>query len=76
MTDSTFGNLNTLEEARKRLGGVGSSTLFTWIKDGRIRALKIGSRTFITDAEINRVIHEANALAAEKADARRQRHAA
>jgi len=75
MTD-TLGNLNTIEQARQRLGGIGVSTIYDWIRDGRIRALKIGSRTFITDAEIDRVIHEANTEAAERAAARRERRAA
>lgn len=75
MTD-TLGNLNTIEQARQRLGGIGVSTIYDWMRDGRIRALKIGSRTFITDAEIDRVIHEANTEAAEKAAVRRERRAA
>lgn len=76
MTSNSLGNLNTLEVARHRLGGIGVSTLYNWISAGRIRALKIGGRTFVADAEIDRVIQEANTQATAKAAARRDRRAA
>lgn len=76
MTDTPTGNLNTIAQARQRLGGIGVSTLYDWIRAGHIRVLKIGSRSFISDAEIARVIHEAEALATQKAASRQTREVA
>lgn len=67
----TYGKLNSLTEARKLLGGIGASTLYDWIAAGHIQAIKIGGTRFITDAEIERVLHDANQAAAEKAAAAR-----
>lgn len=70
--NNTYGNLNTVDEARKRLGGVGVTTLYNWIAAGHVRAIKIGGRRFVTDSEIDRVLDEANQAAAEKANGRRK----
>ncbi|MFC5391219.1 helix-turn-helix domain-containing protein [Bosea vestrisii] len=74
--NQSLGNLNTIADARQRLGGIGNTTIYDWIKTGRVRAIKLGARTFIADAEIDRILHEANQAAAEKAAARRERGAA
>ncbi|SEL39901.1 DNA binding domain-containing protein, excisionase family [Bosea lupini] len=71
-----LGNLNTIEQARARLGGIGNTTVYDWIKTGRLRAIKLGARTFITDAEIDRLLADAVAAAEKTAAARRDRGAA
>lgn len=62
-----YGNLNSISEARQRLGGIGVSTIYKMMREGRIRPIKVGSRSFIADAEISRFLDEANRAAAEKA---------
>lgn len=74
--NETYGRLNSISEARERLGGIGVSTIYNMMREGRVRAIKLGARTFIADAEIDRILHEANQAAAEKAAARRERGAA
>ncbi|MBD3751655.1 MAG: DNA-binding protein [Microbacterium sp.] len=38
------------------LGGIGRSKLFEEINAGRIRAVKIGRRTFVAHAELERYV--------------------
>lgn len=70
-----LGNLNTIAQARARLGGIGNTTIYDWIKTGQLRAIKLGARTFIADAEIDRLLAEAATAAEEKAAAARRKHA-
>lgn len=70
--NETYGNLNSIAEARQRLGGIGVSTIYKMMREGRIRPIKVGSRSFIADAEISRFLHEASQAAAEKATGRRK----
>ncbi|MGB4777437.1 hypothetical protein [Microbacterium sp.] len=44
------------ENARHMLGGIGRSKLFEEIAAGRLRAVKIGRRTFIAHAELERYV--------------------
>jgi excisionase family DNA binding protein len=43
------------KDARVRLG-VGHTTLYKWIKEGRIKPIKIGGVTLIPETEIQRVL--------------------
>jgi excisionase family DNA binding protein len=43
----------SISEARHRLGGVSRSTIYKLISEGRLRRVKIGRRTAITDESIN-----------------------
>lgn len=52
-------------EAARRLG-IGRSLMYELIKAGRIKAIKIHSRTVITDAELRRFLAEAEAEAARQ----------
>ena len=38
--------------------GIGRSTLYTLIAQGKIRAVKIGRRTLIAQDELERYVHE------------------
>lgn len=71
-TNQPLGNLNTIEQARARLGDIGNTTVYDWIKTGRLRAIKLGARTFITDAEIDRLLADAVAAAEKTAAAARR----
>lgn len=49
------------EGARYMLGNVGRSKLYEEIAAGRLRAVKIGRRTFIAHAELERYVGELTA---------------
>lgn len=41
-----------------RLAGIGESTLWQAIAAGKVKAVKLGRRTLITEAELGRVLRE------------------
>lgn len=45
---------NTLPEARRRLGGISNTTAYKLIKEGQLRAVKLGRRTVILESELQR----------------------
>jgi excisionase family DNA binding protein len=49
---TTRRNAYTLEGACEQLGNIGRSTIYGLIAQGRLEAVKLGSRTLITDASI------------------------
>jgi excisionase family DNA binding protein len=49
-----------INEACKRLGNVGRSTVYRWLDEGRIRAVKVGGTVLIPDSEIERVLTPAD----------------
>jgi excisionase family DNA binding protein len=63
-TDQTDGTVTTPSEQHRRsrahtvsgaceqLGNIGRSTIYGLIAEGRLEAIKLGSRTLITDASI------------------------
>lgn len=53
--------LHDVETTCRVLGGIGRSKLFELIKAGEIRAVKIGKRTFVAQAEIERFVAELTA---------------
>ena len=46
--------LHDIEEARQLLGGIGRSTIYKAIQDGRLTPVKIGTRTLLRRAELER----------------------
>jgi hypothetical protein len=48
-------DLYPLNEARERLGGASNASLYRWAKQGKIRLVKLGGRTFVSAAEIARL---------------------
>ncbi|GAB3607947.1 hypothetical protein GCM10027414_00720 [Humibacter ginsengiterrae] len=42
------------------LGGISRAKLYTEIKAGRIRVVKVGARSFITQAELERYVASLN----------------
>lgn len=47
--------LYTLDEAKIALGGIGLDRIYSWIRDGKIEAVRDGGRTFITARSINTI---------------------
>jgi excisionase family DNA binding protein len=48
--------LYPLQEAREKLGGIGHTTIYALIAEGKITTTKIGRRTFVSAEEIDRYI--------------------
>jgi excisionase family DNA binding protein len=55
----TPGELVSIEEAAKRLGGMHVLTIRRWVAERRIASVKLGSRVFVPESEIERLIKEA-----------------
>lgn len=50
--------LLSVEEVAQRLGGLSRWTIYSWLSQGRMRRTKVGSRTFVRESELARVIKE------------------
>lgn len=48
-------------EARRSLGDIGKTTFYRLVKDGRLKVVKIGQRTFVAAAEVERFVNELSA---------------
>ena len=48
--------LLTVPEAREVLGGIGHTTFYSEVKAGRLKTVKIGSRTLVAEAELQRYV--------------------
>ena len=48
--------LYSIPEARQQLGGMGNSTFYAKIATGQIRPTKIGRRTYVSAAELERFV--------------------
>ena len=51
----------TVPDAAYQLG-TSTPNLYRWIKEGRLSLLRVGGRSFITDAELDRFVAEAQVL--------------
>jgi len=47
----------SIKEACELLGGISRSTIYRYEKDGAIQMTKLGSRTVVMEAEINRFLN-------------------
>ena len=47
--------LHPVDEARDLLGGIGRTHFYSLVKSGRLNVVKIGKRTFVSDAELHRI---------------------
>lgn len=50
--------LVSVEEAAKLLGGISKWTVHAWLSQGRLRRVKVGSRTMIHESELQKVIQD------------------
>lgn len=48
----------SLADAGKALGGVSVPTLHRWVRAGKMRTSKVGGRTFVRRAELERLLKE------------------
>lgn len=55
--------LHSIDEARRLLGGMGRTWFYAEVAAKRIRVVKLGTRTLVPEAEVRRVIAEAEARA-------------
>lgn len=58
MDDRTFSKnperfLHSIRDAREKLGGIGHTKFYSLVAEGKIKIVKIGRRSFITDDELN-----------------------
>ena len=49
-------DLHPIDELCELLGGISRTTLYQIVKEGRLKLVKIGSRSFATDEEKNRYL--------------------
>ena len=52
--------LYSLVAAAKKLGGVSVWTIRSWIAHGKIQATKVGSRTMVTESELEKFVRSSN----------------
>lgn len=52
------GKLYSVPEAAKLLGGISKWTVHAWLSQGRLRRVKVGSRTMIRESELIKVIED------------------
>ena len=50
--------LYSIKEAALALGGISPWTVYAWTSKGKLRKVKIGSRTMIAESELRRFIKE------------------
>ena len=56
--------LHSIEGTREILGDVGRTMTYDLINAGKLKKVKIGTRTFITDKSIRAYVHELENVAA------------
>lgn len=56
--------LHSIEGTREILGNVGRTMTYDLINAGKLKKVKIGTRTFITDASIRAYVRELESVAA------------
>ena len=52
--------LFSVPDAAKKLGGISKWTLYAWLSQGRLERTKIGGRTMISEAELQKLITDCN----------------
>lgn len=50
--------LLSVKRVAEELGGLSKSTIHVWLSQGKLRKVKVGSRTMIRRSELQRVIKE------------------
>lgn len=50
--------LCSVKDAAAYLGGLSVYTIHAWLSQGRLRRVKVGSRTMIRESELQRVIED------------------
>jgi excisionase family DNA binding protein len=55
--------LLSVEETAPRLGGLSKYTIHAWLSSGKLRRTKVGSRTMISESDLQAFIEECNPAA-------------
>jgi excisionase family DNA binding protein len=50
--EATVGKLHSIESAAEFLGGLSPWTIRRWLSDGKLRRVKVGSRTMIAEQDL------------------------
>ena len=58
-------NLLSVEEAARRLGGLSPYTIHQWLSKGRLARTKVGSRTMISERDLQAFIDRCNPQATD-----------
>jgi excisionase family DNA binding protein len=58
--------LLSVGEFAKRLGGISTWTVYSWLSSGRVERVKVGSRTMIRESELSRVVRDSAKAAEQK----------
>jgi excisionase family DNA binding protein len=53
-------DLMSVEQAAERLGGISKWTVHAWLSRGRLRRTKVGSRTMISEADLQAFLADCN----------------
>lgn len=53
--------LRSVKEARRILGGIGHTKFYSLVRDGKLRLIKIGRRSFVDDPAIQNLIDDLRA---------------
>jgi excisionase family DNA binding protein len=53
---SLRGELLSVKETARRLGGISVWTVYAWLSQGRLQRTKVGGRTMIAESELEKVI--------------------
>lgn len=51
--------LHSVPDARVKLGKISNTTFYELVKAGRLKICKIGTRSFVADAELQRFVADA-----------------
>jgi hypothetical protein len=62
--------LVSIPEARRQLGGIGTTSFYEAVKAHRIKLVKLGTRSLVPMAEIDRVVADLTAAADDRAEAK------
>jgi hypothetical protein len=55
--------LNTIREARRRLGNLSNAKFYELVKNGTIKTVTIGRRRYATESELHRLVSSLNDMA-------------
>jgi excisionase family DNA binding protein len=59
-------NLMSVEQAAERLGGISKWTVNAWLSKGKLRRTKVGSRTMISEGDLQEFLAQCNPASPEK----------
>jgi hypothetical protein len=73
--EAVLERLHSVLETASILGGLSRWTIYGWLSNGKVRGVKVGSRTMISSGEIERIVEEGAKKHADKKGQRSQSEA-